>query len=110
MKTLLTLLILLGTLLSSACTLHKIDVQQGNIVTTDMVNQLKAGMSPKQVRFIMGTPLIIDTFNPNHWIYLYYLHGGDGHIKQYHLNIEFRDDKLLSFTGDVPQKKIGAVP
>jgi len=110
MKTLLTLLILLSALLNSACAIHKIDVQQGNIVTTDMVNQLKTGMSRKQVRFIMGTPLIIDTFNRNHWIYLYYLHGGDGHIKQYHLNINFKDDKLVSFTGNVPKKMVSTTP
>jgi len=107
MKKPLSLLIFLAALLNSACTFHKIDVQQGNIVTSDMVNQLKPGMTRKQVRFVMGTPLLIDPFNSNRWIYLYRLKSGDGQLKQYHLNIDFKDNKLANYTGNVPEEETG---
>jgi outer membrane protein assembly factor BamE len=47
---------------------YRIDVEQGNIVTPEMIEQLKPGMTRRQVRFVMGTPLIEDTFNDNRWI------------------------------------------
>ena len=50
---------------------YRINVEQGNIVDQEMVNQLKPGMSRRQVRFIMGTPLVEDTFNSNRWDYTY---------------------------------------
>src|SRR5690606_17744119 len=50
---------------------YKIDIQQGNVVTQDMINQLRPGMTRRQVRFIMGNPMITDTFHPNRWDYLY---------------------------------------
>ena len=50
---------------------YKIDVEQGNIVDQEMADQLKPGMSRRQVRFILGTPLVEDTFNQDRWDYLY---------------------------------------
>src|SRR5574340_1491664 len=50
---------------------YKIDVQQGNMVSQEMVSRLKAGMSKSQVRFIMGTPLVTDAFHANRWDYVY---------------------------------------
>ena len=49
---------------------HKIDIQQGNYVTQDMVAKLKPGMTRSQVRFALGTPLIADPFHPDRWDYL----------------------------------------
>ncbi len=71
-----------GNRLSSACGfvgfpgVYKINVEQGNIVTQEMVDQLKPGMNRRQVRFILGTPLIEDTFNQNRWDYLYVKRNG----------------------------------
>ncbi|HSQ05349.1 MAG TPA: outer membrane protein assembly factor BamE, partial [Burkholderiales bacterium] len=50
---------------------YKIDVQQGNYITQDMVAKLKPGMTRSQVRFILGTPLIADPFHAQRWDYLY---------------------------------------
>lgn len=50
---------------------YKADLSQGNVVTHDMVTQLKPGMTPSQVRYLLGTPLITDTLNPKRWDYLY---------------------------------------
>jgi len=59
------------------CTIHKLDVQQGNVITEDMVSRLSIGMTPRQVRFVMGTPLVHDPFHKNRWDYVYYFQPGD---------------------------------
>jgi outer membrane protein assembly factor BamE len=50
---------------------YKADIDQGNVVTKEMVDRLKLGMTPGQVRYVLGTPLITDTLNPKRWDYLY---------------------------------------
>lgn len=50
---------------------YKADLSQGNVVTHEMVAQLKPGMTPSQVRYVLGTPLITDTLSPTRWDYLY---------------------------------------
>ncbi|MEP0202244.1 MAG: outer membrane protein assembly factor BamE [Halioglobus sp.] len=80
---------------------YKINVEQGNLVDQDMVDQLKVGMSRRQVRFIMGTPLIEDTFNPDRWDYPYVLRNGDEILRQARVTVHFDGDKLTDVTGDV---------
>lgn len=50
---------------------YKADLDQGNLVTREMVDKLRPGMTPAQVRYVLGTPLVTDTLNPNRWDYLY---------------------------------------
>ncbi|MGH8757269.1 MAG: outer membrane protein assembly factor BamE, partial [Burkholderiales bacterium] len=50
---------------------HKMDVQQGNVVTEDMLGKVKSGMTKSQVRFALGTPLISDPFHAERWDYVY---------------------------------------
>lgn len=80
---------------------YKIDIQQGNVVTQDMVDQLKPGMSRSQVRFIMGTPLITDTFHANRWDYLYSIQPGGGERLQERVSLMFDgSDRLAGLVGD----------
>ena len=80
---------------------HKIDIQQGNLVTQEMVDQLRPGMSKSQVRFVMGTPLVMDTFQQNRWDYLLTLkQGSDEEIIRERISLFFKDDKLSYFNGD----------
>lgn len=81
---------------------HRIDVQQGNIITQEMIDQLRPGMTKSQVRFIMGTPLVTDSFNPQRWDYYYSLQpGGRGDKTQERITIYFDDsDRLSHFSGD----------
>jgi outer membrane protein assembly factor BamE len=80
---------------------HKIDVQQGNYVTQDMVDKLKPGMSRSQVRFALGTPLIADPFHADRWDYVYvYEHKGRV-IGQRRIVVVFKDDALVRIEGDV---------
>ena len=80
---------------------HKIDIQQGNVITQDMVDQLRPGMTTRQVRFIMGTPLITDTFHSNRWDYLYSIQTGGGIRHQERISLVFDDNQqLLGLAGD----------
>ncbi len=79
---------------------HKFDIQQGNIITQDMVDQLKPGMTKSQVRFVMGTPLIADTFSQNRWDYFYSLKPAKSDEVRERLAIFFKDDLLVGLRGD----------
>ncbi len=79
---------------------YKINVEQGNIVTQEMVDQLQPGMSRRQVRFILGTPLVEDTFNPSRWDYPYILTNGDEVIREARMSVHFDGETLVDVTGD----------
>ncbi|GAA6132698.1 outer membrane protein assembly factor BamE [Halopseudomonas sabulinigri] len=79
---------------------YKIDVQQGNVVTQEMVDQLRPGMTQRQVRFIMGTPLLQDTFHPDRWDYLYSMKSGRQDRVQERISLNFEDNRLVGLSGD----------
>jgi outer membrane protein assembly factor BamE len=98
---------ILATALLGACAstrlpgVHRIDIQQGNILTQDMVRQLSPGMEERQVRLLLGTPLVVNPFDPNRWDYLYTLREGNGRQTRQMLSVYFRDDKLVRVAGDI---------
>lgn len=104
-------LLLVATLFCAACSNYpaylpsikpyKLDIQQGNYVTSKMMMQLRPDMTKSQVRFIMGTPLIADSFHANRWDYLYRMAKGGKVIEQRHVVMEFEDDRLKRVRGDV---------
>ena len=80
---------------------YKIDVQQGNVINQESLNLLKPGIAKRKVRFIMGTPLIHDSFHQDRWDYAYSLET-DGELqKTEHLTLYFQNDKLQKITGDM---------
>ena len=94
------------TLISfSGCTffpgVHKIDIQQGNLINQEMVDKLKPGMTRSQVRYVMGTPIIADTFEQDRWDYFYSLKPGGGETEYKRLTLYFVDDKLSHLSGDL---------
>ncbi|SFP79092.1 outer membrane protein assembly factor BamE [Pseudomonas borbori] len=103
-KFLLTSLTFVGLLALAGCSfpgVYKIDVQQGNVVTQDMIDQLRPGMTRSQVRFIMGNPLLTDTFHANRWDYLYSIQPGGGKRLQERVSLVFNDnDQLAGLSGD----------
>jgi outer membrane protein assembly factor BamE len=76
--------------------IYRIDIQQGNNVTQAMLNELEPGMSKNQVAYVMGNPLLIDTFHPNRWDYLYSYKPGNGDREQRRVTVFFNDDGTLS--------------
>lgn len=79
---------------------YKLDVQQGNIITQDTVDQLKPGMSKRQVRYLLGTPLLIDSFNDDRWDYFYSLKNHKDEYSQERLTLFFVDDRLNNLQGN----------
>lgn len=75
-------------------TSHKIDIQQGNLITEEMRDKLKLGMSRPLVRSILGTPLVADPFHANRWDYAYRLEQGGKLVKQQRLTLYFEDEHL----------------
>jgi outer membrane protein assembly factor BamE len=102
------LLVGLGLMLSlSACSgfrfpgVYKPIIQQGHIITKEMVDQLSIGMSKRQVRFVLGNPLTPHTFNDDRWDYPYSIRkGSDGEMTQYLFTVFFDNEKLAKTQGD----------
>jgi len=99
--------ILLFALLVAGCgyvpliTPYKLDVQQGNVVTQEMVARLQPGMTRSQVRFTLGTPLVVDPFRADRWDYVYMFMKQGVVTEQRRIVVIFKDDKLLHIEGDV---------
>ena len=87
--------------ISSILTPYRIDVRQGNYVTQEMMAQLKAGQTKDQVRFILGTPLVVDMFHGERWDYIYSFQPGHGEAQQRRMTVHFADGKLARVSGDV---------
>ena len=79
---------------------YRIDIEQGNLVDQEMIEQLELGMSRRQVRFIMGSPLVEDTFNPDRWDYPYVIRNGRDIIREAQVSIYFDGDVLERIEGD----------
>ena len=101
-------LVLLLAALCASCTStlpsfkpYHLDVQQGNVVTSKMMLQLKPGMTKSQVRYVMGTPLLQDSFHQDRWDYLYQMNKGGQVIERRRVILEFKSDGLASVRGDV---------
>lgn len=87
----------------------KMDIQQGNVVTSKMLLQLKPGMTKSQVKFIMGTPLIVDSFHSNRWDYFYQMRQAGKIKEQRRVILDFENELLARVRGDVvPEGKAGA--
>lgn len=80
---------------------YKIDIQQGNRLTQDMLDRLKPGMTPAQVRFILGTPLVVDPFRDNRWDYVYIDQRRGRTLEQRRISVMFEDGVLKGVEGDV---------
>lgn len=79
---------------------HKIDIDQGNVVTSEQVGQLQPGMSKEQVRFLLGTPLLVDVFHAERWEYLYYSKPGKEEATQRRLSLIFSGNTLQEISGE----------
>ena len=96
---------ILALLLSGCLSVYKVEVQQGNVVTQEMIDKLRPGMTPSQVRFVMGTPLITDPFHPNRWDYYYYLRrSNETSGESQRVTVVFKNDLLIAVQGDTQIK------
>lgn len=98
--------IILAALFLSACSswVYRYDVPQGNYLEKKGIEKLQVGMTKEQVKFILGSPVVIDTFDDDTWSYVYRLKSGRGDEfnRQKQLILKFSNDELISATGDYP--------
>jgi len=80
---------------------YQMEVQQGNVVTSKMLLQLRPGMTKSQVRYIMGTPLVVDSFHTNRWDYFYKLRQQGKIVETRRVILDFENDLLKAVRGDV---------
>ena len=96
--------LLLSVLLLSSCSIPRIFqvvISQGNLVDQEMLDKLEIGMTESQVKFVMGTPLISDTFYPNRWDYFTSVTQGENTYTNQKITLYFKDNKLVSWKGEI---------
>lgn len=79
---------------------YRIDIQQGMVVTQEMADQLKPGMTSDQVKFVLGTPLLTDPFHANRWDYPFRFQPGRGRIEERRFTVFFENGRYTHFEGD----------
>ena len=85
----------------AGCSIYRMDIRQGNIVEQKDVDKIKLGMNKEQIRFILGQPVIHDTFDNSKWYYLYTnKNGKTGEKSRKELIIIFQNDKVSALKGD----------
>ena len=81
---------------------YRIEIQQGNYVSQEMVSRLKPGMSKDQVRFVLGTPLITDSFHADRWDYVFRRQKvNSNEVEHRKMAVFFDSGKLARIEGDV---------
>jgi outer membrane protein assembly factor BamE len=78
---------------------YRPDIQQGNFVSQEMLNQLKVGQTRDQVRFLLGTPMLTDVFHADRWDFPFYLARGNGELTTSRVTVFFKDDVVERFEG-----------
>lgn len=104
LKPLLSILVL-TTLLAGCSTfkfpgVHRITIQQGNVITQTMIDKLKPGMTKRQVQFVLGNPVVDDHLNRDRWDYIYTIDIPGIDRVQRNLHVYFIDERLSYFEGD----------
>jgi outer membrane protein assembly factor BamE len=96
-------LVLAGLGAGLAACVYRVDVQQGNLLDDEDVEAVQPGMTRNQVRFLLGTPVVEDSFHQDRWDYVYYFRRGRSRREEKRwLIVTFEDDKVKELRKDVP--------
>ncbi len=104
------LLLIILTLFCTACStshfpwVYRVDIEQGNIVDDDKLAEVKTGMTKAQIKYLLGTPLIQDTFEQARWDYFYSFRTGKGRYESRRVTLRFEGDNLASIEDNPPQE------
>jgi outer membrane protein assembly factor BamE len=79
---------------------HRINIQQGNVITQQMIDKLKPGMTKTQVRFVLGNAVIDDQLNAKRWDYIYTIQVAGGDVIRKVMSLYFVEERLSYFVGD----------
>lgn len=90
-----------AAILTSPACVYRANISQGNLLEQADIEQVAIGMTPSQVRFLLGTPMIDDPFRRDRWDYVYYLKIGrkDASFKRW-ISIEFEDGVVSAIRRD----------
>jgi outer membrane protein assembly factor BamE len=84
------------TVLDNLPGVYKIPIQQGNIVDQAMIDQIRPNMTERQVLYILGSPMLVDTFHQKRWDYLYSNQPSGEDRQQKRISLFFNEDNLVS--------------
>jgi outer membrane protein assembly factor BamE len=79
---------------------YKMEIVQGNVVTSEQVAMLKPGMSRVQVRDVLGTPLLASVFHEDRWDYVFTLKRQGIEPQSRRVTVFFKNTELLRFEAD----------
>lgn len=85
---------------------HKLTVQQGNVINQGMIDKLKPGMTRSQVAFVMGEPVVRNSFNDDRWDYVYTIELPGVYSTTQTVSLYFVDEQLAYFTGDLVPSRV----
>lgn len=85
---------------------YKINVQQGNIVTKDMLEQLSPGMTKRQVHFVLGTPIVNNVFSDDYESFIYTYLPADGEEQRQIINIFYQNDQFTHYEGEALEEHL----
>ena len=89
---------------------HRITIQQGNVITQQMIDKLKPGLTKSQIRFVLGNPVIDDSLDRERWDYVYTIQVAGGDTFRRDLTLYLIEDRLSYFEGDfVPTEEFNAM-
>lgn len=91
----------MGILLALSGCVRKVSIEQGNVMTPEMVSQLHTGMTMDQVREIMGTPILMNTFRDNRVDYVYTLKPGRQPKTEKYVTLIFENGHLANIAGNM---------
>jgi len=93
-RLIITLLLSLFIFSLTSCTTYKLDIQQGNVVSEESASRLRVGMTPEEVKAIVGTPLLHDDFQQQRWDYVFYLNKAGKQVERKDMILIFENNKL----------------
>ncbi len=92
---------------------YQMTIQQGNIITEDMVDRLEPGMTRNQVRYLLGTPMLVDIFHGDRWYYTYTIRQAHQEMVKKPLVVHFDGDAMTRVEGFItpnPARAAGREP
>jgi len=90
--------------------IHRIDIQQGNVVAPETFTKLKTGMTKTEVRTLLGTPLLTDIFHADRWDYYFRQEQRGQLVEQNKFAVYFENEKLVRVEGGPTLSAAGAAP
>lgn len=98
----LLILALTASIVSLPACIYRVDIPQGNRISSETIAQLEVGMSKRQVEFLLGEPAIRDIYHPDTWHYVYFIKSGeDGSIEKRSMILKFDGEVLTTIEGSL---------